>query len=38
MCRAVFIVGVPYPNIKDPFIIEKKSHLENLALRSQNKS
>jgi Rad3-related DNA helicase len=21
MCRAVIIVGIPYPNIKDPFII-----------------
>ena len=21
MCRAVFIVGIPYPNIRDPFII-----------------
>lgn len=27
MCRAVFLIGVPYPNIKDPFIIEKKNHL-----------
>jgi regulator of telomere elongation helicase 1 len=38
MCRAVFIVGIPYPNIRDPFIIEKKSHLENIAARSVNKS
>jgi len=27
MCRAVIIVGIPYPNIRDPFIMEKKSHL-----------
>lgn len=27
MCRAVILIGVPYPNIKDPFIIEKKNHL-----------
>jgi Rad3-related DNA helicase len=38
MCRAVILVGVPYPNIKDPFIIEKKLHLENIASRCRDKS
>jgi Rad3-related DNA helicase len=38
MCRAVILVGVPYPNIKDPFIVEKKSHLESIASRSTDKS
>lgn len=38
MCRAVFIVGIPYPNIRDPFIIEKKNHLENIASRCADRS
>lgn len=38
MCRAVIIIGIPYPNIKDPFIIEKKHHLDNIAKRVTNKS
>ena len=32
------MVGLPYPNIKDPFIIEKKNHLEFMATRSPDKS
>lgn len=27
MCRAVIMVGIPWPNVKDPFIVEKKNHL-----------
>jgi Rad3-related DNA helicase len=38
LCRAVIIIGVPYANIKDPFIIEKKNHLDNIASRSTNKT
>jgi regulator of telomere elongation helicase 1 len=38
MCRSVILVGIPYPNVKDPFIIEKKNHLDNLANRGPNRS
>ena len=38
LCRAVIIVGVPYANIRDPFIIEKKNHLDNIAKQSINKN
>jgi Rad3-related DNA helicase len=38
MCRSVILVGIPYPNVKDPFIIEKKNHLDHLASRSANRS
>lgn len=27
MCRSVIMVGVPWPNVRDPFIVEKKNHL-----------
>jgi len=33
MCRAVIVVGIPFPSIKDPFISEKKSHLDAMARR-----
>ena len=29
-CRAVIFVGVPFPNIKDPILIEKKGHFDRL--------
>jgi Rad3-related DNA helicase len=32
------MVGIPYPNIKDPFIIQKKQHLEAIYSLSSNKS
>lgn len=38
MCRAVIMIGIPYPNIKDPFIIEKKNHLDQIVCRSSNKN
>ncbi len=38
MCRAVFIIGIPFANIKDPFVAEKRNHLDNIATRSRNKS
>lgn len=38
MCRAVIMIGIPYPNVKDPFIIEKKNHLDKIASRSLKKS
>lgn len=38
MCRSVILVGIPYPNVKDPFIIQKKNHLDNFAFRNANKS
>ena len=27
LCRAVMFIGIPYPNINDPWIIEKKQYL-----------
>lgn len=38
MCRAVFIIGIPYANVKDVFIAEKRNHLDNIANRSKNRS
>ena len=38
LCRAVIIIGIPYPNVKDPFIIEKKNHLETIASKGINKA
>ncbi len=29
-CRAVIMVGVPFPNIKDPILIEKEQHFKIL--------
>lgn len=29
-CRAVIIVGVPFPNTNDPILIEKKDHFTKL--------
>lgn len=29
-CRAVIMVGVPYPNVKDPYLIEKEGHFRRL--------
>ena len=34
----MIIIGVPFANIKDPFIVEKKNHLEAIASRAVNKS
>jgi Rad3-related DNA helicase len=38
LCRAVIMVGVPYANVQDPFIKEKKIHLDNIARISTDKS
>ena len=38
LCRAVIIIGVPYTNVKDPFIAEKKNHLDNIASKLVNKA
>ena len=38
LCRAVIMVGVPYANVQDPFIKEKKNHLDNIARISTDKS
>ena len=38
LCRAVVIVGIPYANVSDPLIKEKKAHLDNIAKLSINKN
>ena len=38
LCRAVFIIGIPFANVKDPFIIEKRNHLDNIAKQTIDKS
>ena len=38
LCRAVIMVGVPYANINDPFIKEKKNHLDTIASKSIDKT
>lgn len=32
------MVGVPYPNVRDPFILEKKQHLENIAAKATQRT
>lgn len=31
LCRAVIFVGVPFPNVRDPVINEKKNHYDKIA-------
>lgn len=31
LCRAVIFVGVPYPNIKDPILNEKREYYDRLS-------
>lgn len=38
-CRAVVFVGIPFPNIGDPILIEKKEHFWKLEkMRQKEKS
>jgi Rad3-related DNA helicase len=37
LCRAVVLVGVPYPNSTDPIIKEKMSYYDKLAKEQKKK-